>query len=148
MEYDIEKYLKAKAAKEELLDKLEKIEAIIKNEEELMSSTFNEEFEDEVIDLGNGTFWAKKIGTSIDTEGMVLDVQTELFDKFGDTGFEMYKIALEEAQTIRESWNRTKFVNSLKKLAKEKALDVSGIISAAELENSTKTIKTKIIEGK
>lgn len=148
MKYDIEKYLEVKQYKVKLEDELERANAFLKEQEALMDETFNDSLEPEQIDLGNGEFRVKAIGTTIDTDNFILDVQTELHDKFGDKGLEMYKEAEQAGVTIRKSYNRTKFINGLKAIAKDKALDFSGIISAAEENNSQKTIKTKTIEGK
>lgn len=149
MEYDIEKYKLALEKKEEILEHLEKIEAFIKSQEELMDATFDlESTTEESIDLGNGEFRVKAIGNSIDTDGFILEIQTQLFDKFGEKGTQIYQKAEEAGLTIRRSYSRTKFLNGLKVVAKEEALDLSGMINAAEKENSQKTIKTKTVKGK
>lgn len=146
--YNIEKYLRAKEAKDKLLEKIERLDSFIKEQEDLMDATFSDSLEPEQIDLGNGEFRAKIIGNSIDTDTIVLDIQTALYNVFNDVGLEIYNKALAAAETVRTSYNRTKFLNALKVEAKERALDVSGIISAAEKDNSQKTIKTKTIKGK
>lgn len=149
MNYDIDKYLQAVEKKKELEETLEMVNEFIKEQEDLMDATFNlETTDEEVIDLGGGQFRAKVIGNSIDTDGFILEVQTQLFDRFGSEGIEIYKEAEEAGLTIRRSYSRTKFLNGLKAVAKEKSLDLSGMIKAAEEENSQKTIKTKTIQGK